>query len=293
MDIDCKRWNKGCTECSRKFIGGDASCAEKEGCVESVFTGNAKESCVDFFVSEEEKRECHVWFDGCNLCTHNKPNLPLSCTKRKCEVKKRPMCRSELPQFNCFTREAWTDEKRNWCCMNRKRGCSGKNPELEYAEEKADCQVWFDGCNNCGRPNADAEFSCGSAFCAVFIDPYCKKRFKAAYEREYDCSKRNPWPAKKAQFCCRERDVGCPATCKSDYDCFKGKVCSKGITGNYCMSKTDNVRGSQMIRVIDDPTMEEVDSTPGNILGLMFVAGVLCLGYLYYKNASKAQGKGQ
>ena len=255
---------------------------------------NEEGKCLEFFVSEEEKENCHVWFDGCNLCSRNKPSSPLMCTKRFCKEKTRPMCRSELQPFNCQTKEVWTEEKRDWCCKNRKRGCSGKIPALEYLPEKKDCQVWFDGCNTCARPNRDAEFSCGSAFCAVYVEPYCKKKFKEVFQHDLDCSKGKHWAVEKARFCCRERDVGCPATCKSDMDCYKGKVCSKGIIGDYCMTKGENIRGSQNVKVVPDhPELDDPPALPSGLLGLLFFAAVVSLGYLYYVNNSKAQGKGQ
>jgi len=34
-----------------------------------------------------------------------------------------------VPEHNCMTREAWSDEKKEWCCANKKLGCPEPEPE--------------------------------------------------------------------------------------------------------------------------------------------------------------------
>ena len=30
------------------------------------------------------------------------------------------------PEYNCYTKEKWTDEKTEWCCNNMGLGCSSQ-----------------------------------------------------------------------------------------------------------------------------------------------------------------------
>merc|ERR1711879_248466 len=44
-----------------------------------------------------------------------------------------PVCKSRTPGpvFNCLTTEAWSEEKRAWCCEHEQRGCAGATLYLQ------------------------------------------------------------------------------------------------------------------------------------------------------------------
>jgi len=166
--------------------------------------------------STEFPQGCSVWFDGCNTC-----GAGGMCTMMACEENQATECRewlvgypkndnnddaqeqansapiytpftdsdSELAARSCWTREVWSEEKRDWCCENFELGCS-KNKDndeidemtlypalplplpsdLNLAMEKCwvDGNTWFDGCNHCAPGGL-----CTKMFCFTMQEPKC------------------------------------------------------------------------------------------------------------------------
>merc|ERR1712228_322909 len=86
----------------------------------------------------------------------------------------------QLPEYNCRTREVWTEEKRNWCCAREGLGCVKYNcrtRELWTEEKKKWCCANEDlGCDNnqtqpCDNwewPPKDIKFCASNSECENF-----------------------------------------------------------------------------------------------------------------------------
>ncbi len=94
---------------------------------------------------------CENWFDGCNHCII-KDGKELGCTKMFCGQingqingpKKGAFCTvftdgrrctsatscGGAKQYNCFTREVWAEDKKKYCCKEKKMGCPQKQQRL-------------------------------------------------------------------------------------------------------------------------------------------------------------------
>jgi len=69
-------------------------------------------------------QDCSRYFDGCNKCTCYDGHA--RCTKKFCAEPTAFVChddQSDDEEYDCRTRELWTAEKREWCCVNERVGC--------------------------------------------------------------------------------------------------------------------------------------------------------------------------
>jgi hypothetical protein len=137
---------------------------------------------------------CTKWFDGCNVCgvmngmeVGGVANGLRVCTEKSCPTLAEPECL----EYDCLSREAWTNEKKAWCCKEKGLGC--RAPLRPSA-----CTKWFDGCNECGVVNG-MEF-CTEKDCLMLAEPECL---------EYNCLTREAWPSVKKEWCCKEKGLGC------------------------------------------------------------------------------------
>jgi len=70
----------------------------------------------------------------------------------------------------------------------------------------ATCTTWYDGCNICIAKNGKAE-ACTQRFCHEPDEPRCS---------EYNCRSREGWTSEKTDWCCKNKDLGCP---QPKYNC--------------------------------------------------------------------------
>lgn len=95
---------------------------------------------------------CQNWFDGCNHCII-KDGKELGCTEMFCgqlydgpkqegfctvftdgrKCTSATSCSTEM-QYNCFTREVWTEDKTKYCCKEKQMGCPPKQQPLQAGE---------------------------------------------------------------------------------------------------------------------------------------------------------------
>ena len=81
---------------------------------------------------------CSRYFDGCNECRCS--DGLARCTKKFCAEPTNFTChddQSDEPGYDCRTRELWSAEKREWCCVNERVGCC---PQVR-------CRPPMDRCN--------------------------------------------------------------------------------------------------------------------------------------------------
>jgi len=106
---------------------------------------------------------CTNWFDGCNHCIM-KDGKELGCTKMYCgqiydgpkrkgfctvyedgrQCKSATSC-STSKQYNCFTREVWSNAKKAYCCKTRKMGCpQKKQPAKKALKANSICYAFYE-----------------------------------------------------------------------------------------------------------------------------------------------------
>jgi len=191
---DCSSWYDGCNTCTCKygFLGA---------CTERFCFRKTEPKCLD----DQCPRDCSSWYDGCNTCRCENGQIT-ACTKRACLVKRPakcldcvdgdcqvgyevvgadkrgcggkcvPNCRTREVwtdenkdwccvhkqigcRYNCKTKEAWSAEKRQWCCRNQRLGCC---PVVRCASPKPGCtRTWVDDINDFGC----ALYPCGKDEC--------------------------------------------------------------------------------------------------------------------------------
>jgi len=186
----CQVWFDGCNTCHRGEPGSPFACT-KMFCP----PGTLKEPfCKKEFPSDENniKKDCQVWFDGCNTCRRSKPDSPFSCTEMFCphDKMKEPFCKEKFP--------------------------SNEN------SDKKDCQVWFDGCNTCHRNEPDSPFACTMKYCPsdteTMEEPYCKQKFPT------EKITRNPDVRKRSRnFCVNSKQQRCRRICNNEPACGDGQ----------------------------------------------------------------------
>ena len=93
-------------------------------------------------------KSCIEWYDGCNVCPAEEGILG-TCTTKVCDKKEKPYCMKSLEEN-----------------PNKK-----ENPKTNPAE-LADCDVWFDGCNNCKVFNG-GQLACTKKYCEVPTKAFC------------------------------------------------------------------------------------------------------------------------
>merc|ERR1712228_442759 len=128
-------------------------------------------------------------------------------------------CEAAAEQYNCFTRERWSQKKKKWCCAKKQLGCPPK-PAKQYncftreswSQKK---KKWCCAKKQLGCPPA---VDCSDMQCAFDICPDGKGRrpvgkdccsCEAAAE-QYNCFTRERWSQKKKKWCCAKKQLGCP-----------------------------------------------------------------------------------
>ena len=105
---------------------------------------------------------CSRYFDGCNECICEDGRA--MCTKKFCAEPTAFVCRDEEPdepEYNCRTREVWSPEKREWCCVNERIGCC---PQVRCHTPPANCnRTWAQEVNDHGC----LVYPCGIDRCAA------------------------------------------------------------------------------------------------------------------------------
>ena len=148
---DCSSWYDGCNTCTCKdgFLGA---------CTERFCFRKTDPKCLD----DQCPRDCSSWYDGCNTCTCENGKIT-ECTKHACLVKRPAKCLDKCVVVacpvgyevvgadkegcggkcvhNCRTREEWTAEKKDWCCVHKQIGCkyNCKTKEVWSAEKRQWC----------------------------------------------------------------------------------------------------------------------------------------------------------
>lgn len=106
--------------------------------------------------------DCSDYFDGCNRCTCSDGRA--RCTKKFCAEPTAFVCHddeSDEPEYNCRTREVWTPEKRQWCCINERIGCC---PQVRCRQPLDRCnRTWSQEVNDRGC----LVYPCGVDRCAA------------------------------------------------------------------------------------------------------------------------------
>merc|ERR1712038_2081210 len=107
-----------------------------------------------------------------------------SCTcqdgqQKFCTMDCRMYC--QLPEYDCRTKELWTEEKKKWCCVNEGLGCEikydCKTKEVWTEEKKKWCCVNEDlgcddnqpqSCDNWEWPPRGTKFCASNSECEIF-----------------------------------------------------------------------------------------------------------------------------
>lgn len=104
---------------------------------------------------------CQTWFDGCNTCKCDSDGKK-TCTRKYCFQLQDSKCMDSEQSgqnYNCNTKEIWSAEKRQWCCLNNRLGCC---PEVKCAAPKPGCtRTRVDDINDFGC----ALYPCGKDEC--------------------------------------------------------------------------------------------------------------------------------
>ena len=107
-------------------------------------------------------QDCSRYFDGCNKCRCS--DGLARCTKMFCAEPTAFVCHDDQPdepEHNCRTRERWTVEKREWCCVNERVGCC---PQVR-------CRLPPDNCNRTWSREVNERgclvYPCGIHRCAA------------------------------------------------------------------------------------------------------------------------------
>lgn len=210
---NCKVYYDGCNNCARGSPGDEFACTEMY--CENPEPAVCLEYFVQQ-ETQQAPKNCKVYYDGCNTCQRSKPGSPLGCTRMFCREKGEPKCEQFFEKQEEQEEEEVTEEEASPISANCKSyfdGCNNcarskpggpsmctlkycKNPgkakcneyfdgtEQEERDEgdqnegpPANCQVYFDGCNNCRRGTVGGPLACTRMFCRVKKTPKCLKFF--------------------------------------------------------------------------------------------------------------------
>ena len=166
-------------------------------------------------------------------------------SKKKCKKPcfwKNGMCieKSEDSNgHNCFTKEMWSDEKKEWCCKMKDIGCPDDGP-------KKCCKAMTPSCLACMERITEEEF-CEKVLESLvaqtmgvikILAQEAKKKCKGecfwkgkgkkgmCIEKSEDidghnCFTKEMWSDEKKEWCCKMKDIGCPDD---------GPMCCKAMT---------------------------------------------------------------
>eukprot|EP00040_Diaphanoeca_grandis_P035663 m.224844 g.224844 ORF g.224844 m.224844 type:complete len:905 (+) comp33446_c0_seq1:159-2873(+) len=147
------------------------------------------------------------------------------------EVLSKDECEKEKPEFDCQTRELWTNEKQVWCCENEERGCDGVC-ETSDGDMYALGASWQpDACTYC---SCDDPGTAKKGICAVMdcMPPLCGLDEEMVTQEGKCC----PTCVKKVV-----ESSECPANC-GDGTC-KGDQCTSCGTQNKAIAKGTDADG--------------------------------------------------
>lgn len=147
------------------------------------------------------------------------------------EVLSKDECEKEEPEFNCQTRELWTNEKQVWCCKNEERGCDAVC-ETSDGDMYALGASWQpDACTYC---SCDDPGTAKQGICAVMdcMPPLCGLDEEMVTQEGKCC----PTCVKKVV-----ESSECPANC-GDGTC-KGDQCTSCGTQNKAIAKGTDADG--------------------------------------------------
>merc|ERR1719272_2464138 len=105
-------------------------------------------------------------------------------------------------EFDCRTKEVWSEEKAAWCCANRNLGCRPTSGEAEIPSsnpcaEQACIMVVLECAD--GETRKVAEGDCCES-CVVDAP---------AKTAEFDCRTKEVWSEEKVMWCCENHNLGC------------------------------------------------------------------------------------
>jgi hypothetical protein len=149
----------------------------------------------------KKKKNCKVWFDGCNLCSRPDKKSEFACTEKICNETEEAFCEEKFEKENKKERklkkgckvyfDGCNECTRSW--FHGEFSCTKKvcnETEEAYCKEKFEkedrkeakkmkwCKVWFDGCNDCVRNTVQDEFACTKKACEELEETYCKEKFE-------------------------------------------------------------------------------------------------------------------
>ena len=112
-------------------------------CNGKFLTRNKTDGCKFPACPVEENLQCAnctKLFDGCNQCKCDADGNK-KCNLKVCQKDRAPMCldnggQNTSEEYNCWSKEVWTNKKRTWCCINKRLGCC---PVVRCAEHRSEC----------------------------------------------------------------------------------------------------------------------------------------------------------
>jgi len=131
-----------------------------------------------------------------------------------------------LHKYNCFTKDAWTKEKRDWCCKEQHVGCETNcNQNAACTADlcpdgKARRHIGTDCCS-CGEVKCGDEalvipnMSCGKGRSECPGDSWCDIHYNDMWavcckkQEKYNCFSKEAWTEEKREWCCKEHQLGC------------------------------------------------------------------------------------
>lgn len=163
ISADCTHFFDWCNNCTRLEWEEGASCTKM------YCETYSEPKCTDWEIEWEVANEiiydenswkeiipadCNSYFDWCNYCSKVEWRDDAVCTLRYCETYEEPRC---------------TDWEIEWEVEN----------EVIYDENSrkdiipADCNSYFDWCNNCSRVEWSDDAACEMKYCETYEEPKC------------------------------------------------------------------------------------------------------------------------
>eukprot|EP00993_Chasmostoma_nieuportense_P001122 NODE_202_length_2704_cov_109.017850_g188_i0.p1 GENE.NODE_202_length_2704_cov_109.017850_g188_i0~~NODE_202_length_2704_cov_109.017850_g188_i0.p1 ORF type:complete len:855 (+),score=163.21 NODE_202_length_2704_cov_109.017850_g188_i0:131-2566(+) len=276
----------------------DSECKPDQGC---CFNGCGHTcsalvyNCYTREVWGPEKRKwcCENKQMGCDcsavLCPLVRCSNPFTPPGKCC-----PECPAE--EYNCLTKEVWSEEKRKWCCAHKDLGCEKYNcfTDEVWSEEK---QKWC-----CARKGLGCDDKCpipsGVGICVELCSSAnpCPPGYTCCSNgcghtcvntaKEYNCLTKEVWSEEKRKWCCANKDLGCDC---SKVLCLLPK-CSSGAPftppGKCCPQCPDcsTVRCALPVCTVGSPITLPGDCCPtcpgkfcGGIAGIQCSQGYTCV----------------
>jgi len=146
--------------------------------------------------------------------------------------------KKKVPVFNCFTKDRWSTEKKDWCCANMDLGCSKACKTKErWSDKKKD-------------------------WCCANMKLGCRK----AEEKKvsgFNCYTRDRWSDERRDWCCANKNLGCPKVKKPAFDCRTKERWSTEKKA-WCWSNK-KANGGRKTRKKTDEDSEEVEDSESEL----------------------------